>query len=44
MECEAFGLTLHEFVGISVRAMLGITDGLGLASALFLPLHCERRQ
>jgi len=30
MECEALGLTLDEFVEISVRAMQGIADDLGL--------------
>jgi putative nucleotidyltransferase with HDIG domain len=30
MECEALGLTLDEFVDISVRAMQGIADDLGL--------------
>jgi putative nucleotidyltransferase with HDIG domain len=30
MECEALGLTLDEFVEISVRAMQGIANDLGL--------------
>jgi predicted hydrolase (HD superfamily) len=30
MECEALGLTLDEFVEISLRAMQGIADDLGL--------------
>jgi putative nucleotidyltransferase with HDIG domain len=30
MECETLGLTLDEFIEISVRAMQGIADDLGL--------------